>query len=93
MEPTFALLTDESPMPQKGKYLGVKMKDIPVEHLQWLSDNDKMSRSVRAYWTDNREVLCRQAGVVRLAHHDRRGPDGEKLPFATTPVVQRRNFR
>ena len=57
----FEQLTDESPMPY-GQHAGKKMKDVPAKDLLWLADNDKCSKSVRAYITDNWDVLCKQAG-------------------------------
>jgi len=69
-------------MPQKGKYLGVKMKDIPAKHLVWLSENDKMGKSVRHYFTQNREVLYKQAGMPL--------PELKGLPFAAHRVIQKR---
>lgn len=76
----FKILKDNDLMPY-GQHKGKPMKEVPAKDLLWLSDNDRCSPSVRAYITDNWEVLCKQAG---------RKP---KLPYASMQIVQRRNFR
>lgn len=57
----FAILNDESPMPF-GKHQGEKMGNVPADYLLWLEENNKCSRSVQAYITDNRAALMIQAG-------------------------------
>ncbi len=57
----FRILTDEDLMPY-GIHSDKKMKDVPAKYLLWLSDNDKCSRSVRAYITDNEDTIYKQAG-------------------------------
>lgn len=72
--------------------MGVKMKDIPVEHLQWLSDNDKMSRSVRAYWTDRK--ASSPAPLQKRGELNCSKPYTKKrnLRFASIAVRQGRNL-
>lgn|GEM_PF-2705905 len=57
----FKALKDDDLMPY-GQYKGLRMVDVPASYLLWLSDNDKCSKQVRAYITDNMETLCKQAG-------------------------------
>ena len=72
----FKVLSDDDAMPQKGKFEGTRMGDVPAWYLLWLSDNDKCSKSVRAYITDNKERIYREGG--------------RELPgFATRPVRSR----
>lgn len=79
--PGFQILTDESLMPY-GTHVGKKMIDVPAEYLLWLSDNDKCSKSVRAYITDNWDVLHKQSN-----RNPKRGmPNTRELPV-------KRNYR
>lgn len=55
------LLSDDSPMPY-GVHKDKPMVDVPAKYLLWLWDNDKCSKSVKAYVVDNWEVLHGQAG-------------------------------
>lgn len=52
---------DSTPMPDNGKYKGIKMIDIPASHLIWLYDNNKCSAKVREYIKENYYVLEQQA--------------------------------
>ena len=46
-------LKDTDPMPDKGKYKGVRMIDIPDPHLKFLYMEGKCSNLVREYIKEN----------------------------------------
>ena len=49
-------MTDSNLMPY-GKYKGTKMIDVPASYLLWLYENNKCSGEVKAYITDNLDVI------------------------------------
>ncbi len=54
------ILTDESLMPN-GKYVGVKMANVPAFYLIWCYDNDRLNGDVKAYVKENYDVLQSEA--------------------------------
>lgn len=50
------MLTDKDNMPW-GKYVGVKMANVPASYLLWLYENNKCSGDVKDYIKENLEVL------------------------------------
>lgn len=53
------MMTDESIMPF-GKYKGVKLIDVPASYLVWCNDQDWCKGQLKAYITDNLEVIKMQ---------------------------------
>lgn len=51
-----AKVTDDTLM-ATGQYKGVAMINIPASYLIWVYDNDRCSKDVREYITDNLDVL------------------------------------
>ena len=49
--------TDETPMPF-GKYLGVKLKDIPASYLVWIYENcEELNFNLKQYLKVNLHIL------------------------------------
>jgi hypothetical protein len=59
----FKVLKDTDLMPY-GKYKGKPMVEVPAEYLVWMSDNNKLDKSLRAYVTDNKERIYTAVGRV-----------------------------
>lgn len=53
-------LNDNSPMPQKGKFKGEEMQNVPYWHLLWLNDQDFCLKSVKQYIAENMDVLLEE---------------------------------
>jgi uncharacterized protein (DUF3820 family) len=50
-------LADVSPMPQKGKYKGFRMENVPYWYLLWLNDQTFCLPEVKKYIANNMDVL------------------------------------
>lgn len=50
-------LTDISEMPQKGKFKGYRMENVPYWYLLWLNDQPFVLPNVKKYIADNMDVL------------------------------------
>jgi uncharacterized protein (DUF3820 family) len=50
-------LVDISPMPQKGKYKGFRMENVPYWYLLWLNDQPFVLPEVKKYIDNNMDVL------------------------------------
>lgn len=55
-----AKLTDESPMPQHGKFKGRRMEEVPAWYLLWLDEQPHCMKVVKAYIAENRDVLIEE---------------------------------
>lgn len=58
-------LNDNSPMPQKGKFFGVAMTNVPAWHLLWLLENNKCNNEVKQYILENKSLLEDEANKSR----------------------------
>lgn len=50
-------LTDSSLCPQRGKYYGIKMENVPYYYLNWLEQQTYCREDVKKYIEENRDVL------------------------------------
>jgi uncharacterized protein (DUF3820 family) len=50
-------LVDESLMPQKGKFKGYRMENVPYWYLLWLHEQDFCSQQVKSYIDRNMDTL------------------------------------
>jgi len=53
------MLSDTDKMPY-GKYKGEDMADVPAAYLIWLYDNNKCTKEVEAYVSENLDVLQKE---------------------------------